>query len=49
MKKDSQKGSLLSRESLNKFKKKSFDENETKIVDDILNRLGLPRIMELTL
>jgi hypothetical protein len=49
MEKDSQKGSSLSRESLNKFKKSSFNERETKEINDILVKLGLSTMSEFTL
>ena len=49
MEKDSQMGSSLSRQTLNKFKKKSFDEKETNEVNEILRKLGLPKMADFKL
>jgi len=49
MEKDSQIGSSLSRQTLNKFKKKCFDEKETIEVNEILQKLGLPKMADFKL
>ncbi len=48
MSKDSQEGSEISKEALDKNRKRSFDQDDMQIVNGVFAKLGLPKLSEIS-